>query len=74
MYKTSTRIMSEYIVRKYNNGDEIKMILNKFKMPTLENPKALDSMADGVEKDIYREDVKAYAKDNCVLTRSAIEL
>ena len=47
--------MSRYISRKYDNGDDIKMILNELKMPTLENPEALDSMVDGVDKDIYRE-------------------
>ena len=34
----------------------------------------MDSMADVVDKDIYREDVKAYAKDNRALTRSAKKL
>ena len=31
-------------------------------------------MADGVDKDIYREDVKAYTKYNRALTRSAKKL
>ena len=43
-------------------------------MPTLENPKSLDSMANSVDKDIYREDVNSYAKDNCELVRSAKNL
>ena len=43
-------------------------------MPTLEKPKALDSMADGIDKYIYREYVKEYEKDNCALTRSAKKL
>ena len=34
----------------------------------------MDSMADNVDKDIYREDVKAYVKDNRVLTRSSKKL
>ena len=63
--------MSGYIASKYDNGDDIKMILNELKMPTLEKPEALDSMADGVDKEIYREDVKAYEKKNRALTRSA---
>ena len=63
--------MSVHVARKYDNGDDIKMILNKLKMPTLENPKALNSMADGVDKDIYREDIKEYAKENCALIKSA---
>ena len=46
--------MSEYFARKYDNGDDIKMILSDLQMPILEKPKALDSMADGVDKDIYR--------------------
>ena len=50
------------------------MILSDFKMPTLENPKALDSMADKVDKDIYREDVKAYVKYKRALTKSAKKL
>ena len=54
MYKTSVRLISGYIANKYDNGDGIKMILNKLKIPTLKNPKALGSMADGVEKYIYR--------------------
>ena len=71
MYKTSIRIRNGYVARKYDNGDDIKMILNELNMPTYENPEALDSMADGVDKDIYIEDVKAYAKDNHALTMSA---
>ena len=45
MYETSIWILSIYFTRKYDNGDEIKIILNKLKKPTLENPKALDSGA-----------------------------
>ena len=55
--------MSGYVARKYDNVDDIKIILSVLKMPTLENPEALDPMADDVYKDIYREDVKAYAKE-----------
>ena len=43
-------------------------------MPTLEKLKDLDSMTDNIEKDIYKEDVNAYAKDNRALTRSAKKL
>ena len=43
-------------------------------MPTLENLKALDSMADNVDKKIYREDVKSYTKDSHALTRSSKKL
>ena len=43
-------------------------------MPTLENPKALDSMADKVDKDIYREDVKTCVKYKRALTKSAKKL
>ena len=56
--------MIGYVIGKYDTRDDIKMILNELKMPTLVNPEALDSMEDDVEKYIYREDVKAYAKDN----------
>ena len=59
MYKTSILIMIGYVARNYNNGDNIKIILNELKMPTLDKPEALNSMVDGVDKDIYREDVKA---------------
>ena len=62
--------MSVYVTRKYDNGDDIKMILNDLKMPTLENPEALYSMSDDVDKDIYRKDVKAYEKDKNALTKS----
>ena len=44
--------MCGYIARKYDNGDEIKMILNERKMPTLDKPTVLDSGDDKVEKDI----------------------
>ena len=71
MYENSIRLMSGYVARKYNNRDDIKMIFNELKMPTLDKPEALDSMTDDVDKDIYKEGVKAYTKDNCVLTRSA---
>ena len=70
MYKTPIRIMSRYVARKYENGDNIKMILKELKIPTLEKPVDLNSMADDVDKDIYIEDVKEYARDNCALTRS----
>ena len=56
--------MSGYVGRKYDNVDDIKIILSLFKTPTLENPESLDSMADNMYKDIYREDVKAYMKEN----------
>ena len=36
--------MSGYVSTKYDNGYDIKMILNYLKMPTLENSEALDSM------------------------------
>ena len=74
MYKTYIRLMRGYVARKYDNRDDIKMILNKLKIPTLENPEALDSMADGVDKEIYIEDVNVYAKDNRALTRSTKKL
>ena len=66
--------MRGYVANKYDNGDNIKMILDDLKMPTLVNPKALYSMSDDVDKDFYREDVKSYAKDNHALTRSAKKL
>ena len=44
------------------------------KIPTLEKPKAFDSMAGDVGKHIYKEDLKAYAKDNRVLTSSVKQL
>ena len=50
IYKTSIRIMRGYAAKNYDNGDDIIMIPNDLKMPTLENPKALDSMADDVDK------------------------
>ena len=46
--------MSRYVVNENDNGDDIKMILSYLKMPTLEKPEDLDSMADDVDKDIYR--------------------
>ena len=39
-------------------------------MPTLEKTEDLYSMAGDVNKDVYIEDVKEYARDNCALTRS----
>ena len=71
MHRTSIHIISGYVASKYNDRDNIKMTINELKMPTLEKTEALDSMADGLDKDIYREDVKSYANDNCELTRSA---
>ena len=66
--------MSGYVVRKYDNGDDIKMILSYLKMPTFVKPEALGSMEDDVDKDVYREDVKAYVKENCALAKSAKKL
>ena len=66
--------MSIYVVRKYDNGDDIKMILSDLQMPTLEKPEALDSTADDVDKDIYRKYIKAYTKDKRALTKSAKNL
>ena len=71
MYKNSICIMSGYVTRKYDNGDDIKMILNELKKSTLEKLEALDSMTDDMDKDIYIEDVKSYAKDNRALIMSA---
>ena len=34
----------------------------------------MGSMSDDVDRDIYREDVKAYVKDNRALTRSSKKL
>ena len=66
--------MSIYVVRKYDNGDDIKMILSDLQMPTLEKPEALGSTADDVDKDIYRKYIKAYTKDKRALTKSAKKL
>ena len=66
--------MSGYVARKYDNGDDIKMILSDLQMPTLEKPEFLDSTVDDVEKYIYREDIKAYVKDKHALTKSAKQL
>ena len=74
MYETFICLMSGYVARKYNNRDNIKMIHNELNMPTLDKPKALGSMRDNVDKDIYKEDVKSYANDNRALTRSAKKL
>ena len=46
------------------------MIPNELNITTLDNPNALDSIADDVDKDIYKEDIKAYTKENHALTRS----
>ena len=35
MYETSIRLMSGYVARKYDNGDNIKIIFNELKIPTL---------------------------------------
>ena len=74
MYKTSIRLMNRYVARMYYNGENIKSMLNELKMPTLEKPKALDSMEDDVDKYVYKEDVKAYTNENRALTRSAKKL
>ena len=63
--------MSGYVARKYAKRDGIKMIVSDLKVPMLEKPEDLDSTADNVDKDIYREDIKAYAKDKFGLTKSA---
>ena len=42
--------MSGYVARIYDNGEDIKMIINKLKIPTLEKPKYLYSMADNMDK------------------------
>ena len=41
--------MIGYAAKKYDNVGYIKMILNDLKIPTLDNPEALDSMADDVD-------------------------
>ena len=74
MYETSIHIVMRYVARKYDNGDDIIIILNKLKIPTLEKLEALDSMADNVDKDIYIEYVKAYKKENRTPTSSAKDL
>ena len=62
IYETSICTMSGYVARKYDNEEDIKMILSNFKIPKLENPEDLESMEDDADKDIYREYVKAYVK------------
>ena len=42
--------------------------------PVVGKHDALDSMSDDADKDIYKEDIKEYSKDNCELTRSANKL
>ena len=49
MYDNSIRLISGYVAWKYDNRDDIKMILNELKMPTLEKHEDLDSMEDDVE-------------------------
>ena len=58
MYEKSLQPMNAYVTRKYDNSDNIKMILNELKIPTLEKPNALDSTEDYLDKDIYKEDIK----------------
>ena len=58
MYENSIQIISGYVAIKYDSGDNIKMILNELKIPTLEKPNALDSTEDYLDKDIYKEDIK----------------
>ena len=60
-------------LKKYDNGDDIKIILNELKMPTLK-PDALDSTSDDVYKHTFREDIKSIYKEKCALTRSAKKL
>ena len=49
--------MSGYVTRNYDKSDDIKIILNELKIPTLK-PDALDSTADDVYKHTFREDIK----------------
>ena len=71
IYETSIHTVIGYVTRKYDKRDDIKIILSDSQMPTLEKPETLGSMTDDVDKDIYREDIKAYAKDKRALTNSA---
>ena len=66
--------MSVYVASKYDNGNDIKMILSDLQMPTLEKLEALDSMLEEVDKDIYIKDIKEYTKDKRTLTKSAKNL
>ena len=66
--------MSRYVSSKYDNGDVIKIILNELKMHSLEKPETLDSMAEGIDTYLYRENVKAYAEDIPTFSRSAKNL
>ena len=43
-------------------------------MPTLENPKAFDSMIDNLDKEICKEEINTYTKDNHVIIISAKKL
>ena len=74
IYETSIHTVIGYVTRKYDKRDDIKIILSDSQMPTLEKPETLGSMKDDVDKDIYREDIKAYAKDKRALTNSAQNL
>ena len=46
--------MSRYVASKYDNGEDIKMILNEMKTHPLDKPESLDSMSDDVYKYIYK--------------------
>ena len=37
MYENSVRLTSGYVARKYDNGDDIKMILKELKIPALDH-------------------------------------
>ena len=50
IYETSIRTMSGYVASKYDNGEDIKIILSALQIPTLDNPEALYSTADNVDK------------------------
>ena len=66
--------MSRYTTRKYDNSDNIKMILNELKIPAMDNNITLERISDYVDKEIYKENMKTCAKDNCALTRSVRKL
>ena len=54
MYENSIQTMSGYVARKYDNGENIIMILNELKIPILKKPNSLDSTSDDVDKDTYK--------------------
>mmetsp|Transcript_20898 Transcript_20898/g.30720 ORF Transcript_20898/g.30720 Transcript_20898/m.30720 type:complete len:218 (-) Transcript_20898:420-1073(-) len=62
--------ITRYISVKFNYGTELKSSIDKLEAITINKPTAVDSKAEHIEKDIYKEEIREYVKAKKALERA----